>query len=80
MSAPRRTWPQRRGPILSTPIRADVRLTNNEGFTRRFSTWEDVSAWLASPDFLKGSPCVTSVRVINQAAQAVTSPDERTTA
>jgi hypothetical protein len=69
MSALTRKGPNRRGPILSAPIRADVRLTNSEGFTRRFQTWNDVSAWLASPEFIKGSPAISSMRLINQASQ-----------
>jgi hypothetical protein len=60
----------RRGPILGAPIRADVRLTNSESFTKFFRTWNDVSAWLASPEFIKGSAAISSMRLIHQAAQA----------
>jgi hypothetical protein len=60
----------RRGPILSAPIRVDVRLTSNEGFTKRFGTWEEVTAWLASPGFLKGTPAVTSIRIVHQRVQS----------
>jgi hypothetical protein len=54
------------------PIRADVRLTNNKGFTRRFSSWENVAAWLTSNSFLGGSSAVTSIRLVHIAAQADT--------
>ena len=60
----------RRGPILSAPIRADVRLTNSAGFSRRFENWESVAEWLASASFLKGTPNVTSVRIVCQQVQA----------
>jgi hypothetical protein len=76
----------RYGPrIFVLRIRADVRLTSSEGFTKRFETWEGVAAWLTSPDFLKGSAAVSSVRLVHQAAQedaarrpAVTGPGAAT--
>jgi hypothetical protein len=58
-----------RSPVRAAAIRADVRLTNSEGFTKRFTTWGEVSAWLASPDFLKGSAAVSSVRLLHYDAQ-----------
>ena len=60
----------RRGPILSAPIRADVRLSNAEGFTKFFRTWDDVHTWMASPGFAMSSAGITSIRLIHQAAQA----------
>jgi hypothetical protein len=63
-------YPNRRGPVLSSPIRADVRLTDSQGFTRRFSTWQDVHAWMGSAEFTRESGAVTSIRIIAQSTQA----------
>jgi hypothetical protein len=57
-------------PRPSSAVRADVRLTNGKGFTRRFGTWDEVRAWLGSPEFIKGTPAISSVRLIHKAAQA----------
>ena len=71
MTAPR---PGSTRPRRDAPIRVDVRLTDNKGFTRRFGTWEAVSDWLSSPEFLRGTPAITSVRVVHLAAQAGKAP------
>ena len=46
-------------------IRADVLLANGAGQRRYFGEWNEVSAWLDSPGFLRASPAITSVRLIN---------------
>lgn len=50
-------------------IRADIRLVSGEGFTRRFANWAEVGAWLTSPAYIKGSPAISTVRLIHTAAQ-----------
>ena len=51
-------------------IRADVRLVDGEGFTRRFQNWTEVANWLTSPSYVKGSPAVSTIRLVHVAAQA----------
>ena len=61
--------PRSRGPFPAAAIRADVRLTSGDGFTRYFSAWTEVAEWLGSPGYLAKSGTVSSVRLVHSAAQ-----------
>jgi len=67
MSARRKSDPRRA--VLAAAIRIDVNLTGcSSGTIKGFGTWDDAGAWLAAFLAARG-PDVSSIRVINQAAQ-----------
>ena len=64
MSAAAASRPRDASGRVLMPIRAEVKLHGGPGFRRYFSTWPEVTEWLASDDFASVAPAVRSIAIV----------------